>query len=546
MRNKLKKHRYLLVILVVVGALLRFYKLGVVPSGATNDEIGFMYNAYSLFTTGKNIYGVTLPFITRIGVPFLPVQTYLIAPFVGILGLSAFTGRMLNAILGVGEIALLYWLVVQIFSSRKIAFWAGLALAISPWHLQLTRSAYDPVSALFFYLLAVNLFIYAVNKKKSILIALPPLLLVVFSYRAMNIILLPTIALLVMFNINYIKTIKRELILFAVGVLAILGLFFYITNIEGKEYVAEVFAVSESPLNFAVGAQDVNRELRESIAPLFVSRIFSNKILYSLRQFRENYIGFFSTNYLFTAGDPNPIYSLWWRGMLYIIELPLIIFGLIYLYKKNSKSANFIVLSILISPLPSALSGPTYVARSFNAVPYLMVLVGAGIVYYFEWVTKFRSLILRYLLISIFSFIYVFQLGSYLHQYYNRYSIYGAAAWFRSMRDLSDYVSNEKQNYKKVIYANASTFEILHYSFWTKTDPIVVQQALSNGSSSANQIENILFVQDCINNGVGDPKESISVGELYIVRSFCHTDATPSATIKELGKDEVIWKAYQL
>jgi len=42
MENRLKQHRYLLAIIITIDALLRFYKLGVVPSGVTNDEVGFI------------------------------------------------------------------------------------------------------------------------------------------------------------------------------------------------------------------------------------------------------------------------------------------------------------------------------------------------------------------------------------------------------------------------------------------------------------------------------------------------------------------------
>src|SRR3989344_6142247 len=62
-----------LLFLIIISLLLRVYKLGEIPPGVTNDEIGYIYNAYSIVRTGKNIYGEQFPLITRMAVAFLPV-----------------------------------------------------------------------------------------------------------------------------------------------------------------------------------------------------------------------------------------------------------------------------------------------------------------------------------------------------------------------------------------------------------------------------------------------------------------------------------------
>src|SRR3989338_8871243 len=112
------KEIILLIAILIVAAFLRFWKLGVVPAGVTNDELGYIYNAYSLATTGRNVFGEFLPLFTWFnqgGFPFLPLATYLPIPFYWLFGLSATIGRLPAAILCVGDVLLVYTLKQFLF-----------------------------------------------------------------------------------------------------------------------------------------------------------------------------------------------------------------------------------------------------------------------------------------------------------------------------------------------------------------------------------------------------------------------------------------------
>lgn len=534
--------------LILLSGLLRLYDLGKVPSGMANDEVGYIYNAYSVFKTGRNIYGRFLPWTTQIGVPFMPVPTYLIAPFVGVLGLNPFSGRLPNALSGVVQVSLVYLLCIKLFRSKKIALFSSVAFSISPWHLQLTRSAYDPVSGLLFYLLAVTSFLYFVDKKKLLFLSAIPLFLAAYSYRAMNIIFVPVVLSLLWYSWSVSKKERRKVFFFFFGVVMIVLSLFHTYFFQGRDYTTEVFSSSDSPLNFSKATEIVDSEIRHSAAPILLARIFSNKFLYALRIFRENYLGAFSTMYLFTAGEAQPIYAIWWRGMLYIIELPLLIFGLIYLYKKSRRGTIFIILSILIGPLPSALSGTTYGARAFYLLPFLMVAVGGGIAFFFEQVWRLESKV-KYLLLFAFVSVYSFQFAGYLYQYYARYSIYGAEAWFRSVRDLSEYVARVKEERKQVIVSNAINFEVLQYAFWNEIDPRVIQKVLSEGQKDGQfVVDNLVFKESCLDEGTGDPHVFLSSDVTYITRANCHREYQPDEEIRRYKgrfKDgEIIWKIY--
>lgn len=53
--KSLKSARNILVIIILVAALLRFWNLGEIPGGMTEDEKTYIYNAYSIWHTLKDI-----------------------------------------------------------------------------------------------------------------------------------------------------------------------------------------------------------------------------------------------------------------------------------------------------------------------------------------------------------------------------------------------------------------------------------------------------------------------------------------------------------
>lgn len=536
-QHMFKKFNWVLLGILILAFVLRTYRLGEIPAGVTNDEVTYIYNAYSVAKTGSDINGQFLPWITKVMVPFQPVPIYFIAPFVSILGLNVFTGRLPIALAGVGVVLLIYLIVNKIFRFKLLALLSALALSLSPWHLQLSRSAYDPPIALLFYMMAI----YFALLKKTILLFIC-LFLAIYSYRAMNILFLPIFVLIIWFKFSEFNHNKKYILMYLIGITILMYSYFIIAKNQGSYYFNEATHF-ESPLNFNLAGEVVNNEITNTDAPIFISRIFINKLTYSMRLLRENYLGAFSTDFLFTKGEANPIYNIWWRGVLYLIDLPLIICGLIFIFNKNKKSALFVVASLLIGALPASLSGPTgtsYVARAFFMTPFWSVLIAGGVVYLIK---KYHILIIPLLII------YSFQVCSYLFQYHFRYSIYGAEAWFKSTADVSKFIINNSPA-NKVYFANASIFELINYSFYNKENPRIVQAVVKNGQKKGVYgINNIVFSPDCLGYGEDDPQTFIKPKTIYISRPNCHREYQPDKLIRRyngkfLDTSEIIWKIY--
>ena len=72
-----------IILIILAGAVLRFYLLGNVPNGLTTDEADVGYNASSILKTQKDVYGRTLPLFLQSFNDYKPgLGTYLQIPFV--------------------------------------------------------------------------------------------------------------------------------------------------------------------------------------------------------------------------------------------------------------------------------------------------------------------------------------------------------------------------------------------------------------------------------------------------------------------------------
>jgi len=172
-RVKLKNNRGKIFLLTVflLAFFLRFYKLGEIPPGAHRDEASSGYNAYSILKTGKDEYGKSFPLVFKAFGDFKrPINIYLTSLAIPIFGLNELSVRAPIALIGTLTVILIYFLVKELFSFTNYALLSAALLAISPWHIHLSRVESESNLAVFFITLAVLFFLKAVRGRTLLLI----------------------------------------------------------------------------------------------------------------------------------------------------------------------------------------------------------------------------------------------------------------------------------------------------------------------------------------------------------------------------------------
>jgi len=153
--------RHLVLILVLaVGIFARCWEFGRLPSGLNPDEASSGVEALNLLRHGTDRNGISYPvkFISW-GSGQDALYGYLLIPIIALMGLSPSVVRLPMLGLGIISLPLLYVVVRRLYDAR-LALVATFMLAISPWHILLSRWALDSNLFPFFFLVGFACLLY--------------------------------------------------------------------------------------------------------------------------------------------------------------------------------------------------------------------------------------------------------------------------------------------------------------------------------------------------------------------------------------------------
>ena len=478
--RKLLNWKLLLLVIVLFAGYLRLYNLGVNPPSLTWDEASWGYNAYSLGIDGKDEFGRFLPhdFLESFGDFKPPMYAYLDVLPIKFLGLNEFATRLPSALFGTLTVLLTFFLVQQIFwksrNKNRYAIFSAFFLAISPWHILLSRAAFEANVASFFIILGVWGFLAAVqNKKWFLIISAVSFALSMYTFNTARII---SPILVILLAISFRKTLlsmkKEVLIAVVIGILVFLPTFRFLLTPQAGLRFKEVNIFSDIGV-----VKTANQEIANDNNALWSKVIHNRRLLYSV-EYLKHYFDNLSPNFLFIRGDGNPKFSTQSTGQMYVWDIIFFVAGTLFIFKKKEENWWLVPLWLLIGITPAATARETpHALRIEAALPMFQVLSAYGAVTFLNWV-KNKSLALKGYSLSLgivlpFLF-YLLLFGNFvyfLHNYFNQYPYEYSSEWQYGYKESINYVASVEKNYDYVQVANALGRPYIYYLFYTKTDP---------------------------------------------------------------------------
>ena len=381
-----------LTIIIVIGAVLRLWQLGAVPSSIDWDEASLGYNAYSIFETGKDEFGKTLPVVLRSFDDYKPaLYAYLIIPSYKIFGLNEFPVRFPSAIMGILTLISVYFLVRKLFQKENIALLTTFLLAISPWHIQFSRIAFESNVGLALNIFAATFFLYGLKKHWMLIFAAIFAGLSVHSYQSDRVFTpLFILGMLIIYFKSFIKVPKKYIVsAFVVGLIIILPLVIYIcsdSNVLLRAKGTSVFSDNMVLLKDNAKRNEFNIESSNELG-----KIIDNRRVVYARSVLENYLSHFSPNWLL-RGDIARHHAPE-MGLIYIWEFPFILIGIyILLFSKFDKRAKyFIFFWFLLAPIPASITtGVPHAVRTLNFLPTWQIFSALGLIATYSAVSSIR------------------------------------------------------------------------------------------------------------------------------------------------------------
>lgn len=471
----MKKYSYLVIVLLLA-SFLRFYRLESVPVSLFGDEMDVGYQAYSILKTGNDYYGNPIPLhFHSLAEWRTPLYLYSAVPTVALFGISPLGVRLPAAIFGVLSILAFYFLLKTIreshlkLESSKLEVVGAFLLAISPWHIQYSRAAFEVTELLFFLILGIYFFLKGTRDGKYLWLSTFCLALTPWIYSTAKMFVpFLLVFLTISFRRELIKVSKKHLLLALVALLVV-GLPIAASTVfgGGSQRFGYISVFTDPTTEHEIGvARDVDNWGNSA-----ASRAFHNKFMVWAETIGNNLLQSYSTDFLFIRGDINLRHSIEGVGMFYKVEIVTLLLGVIYVFgTKFDKRIKYLLAFWLIAGIvPSAITreGGSHATRLIVVLPPLVALVTFGVVA----LAKNKALIALYGA-ALFGFFVIYQ-----HNFWVHNPKYSERWWHYGWQESVDSIKAVEGGFEKIVISTADEPPWVFFAAAYEYDPARWQSA---------------------------------------------------------------------
>lgn len=317
LKSKISIENIELLCIFVLGVFYRFYKLGIYPGGLQRDETTVAMNSLNLFKNGTDFVGNVHPIYFADwgdGHSALYVWLTQITLLFNHGKMTTLVGRLPQAIVAVITLICVYMIGKETLGKR-FGLFAMLIVAVSPWHIMMSRWGLDANLAPGFMMISFLFLLKAAKQEKYLILAALFYGITLYSYACTwvvipVILLLSGIYLLCFKKIKLNKTVVASIIV--LFVIAVPLLLFVLVN-------SKIIPDIRLPFISIVGMGGYRGE---EVAENFTTQLFTNL---------KTSIYFF----VHQSGESEPWEVLLPWGLFYDIGRLLALVGAVWLLVKS-------------------------------------------------------------------------------------------------------------------------------------------------------------------------------------------------------------------
>jgi len=389
---------FLLLTLVLFSFAIRFLWLDRSPRGLLIDEAHFGYISYSLLETGRDEHGISWPIVFKgFGDQKLPVQAYLLMPFIKLIGLNSVAVRLPSVLAGSLLVAAIYWLLREFKLKQELSLFGALIVALSPWTFIMSRFAYEANIALLLFTLSLGALFKITQKHGDWWAGAAAILMALtwYTYIAFRpVTLLFSISFLVFLFITKQIKWQRAALFLVIFLVSVAPLFHPSISASSTARFNQVGILADKGLVMAI---DQNRTFCNDRLPKVICYGLWNKPLYLSKELAQRFAATYSPQFLFITGNSQLRYqSVENFGQFYLVLLPLLFLGIVGALfrvgeqKSGSNGRIFILLGLLIAPISSILSGDPQMVRLSPLLPFLILTMVTGLQVIYQFLPKLK------------------------------------------------------------------------------------------------------------------------------------------------------------
>ncbi len=478
-----------IIFIVLIAAWVRLWQLGQTPPSPDWDEAALGYNAYSVLKTGRDEYGTWFPLSLRSFDDYKPpLYMYLAIPSIAAFGLETWAVRLPSALMGILAVVGTYFLVVEFYKhynnyknyNSYIPLLSALLLAISPWHIQFSRIAFEANIGVTINIWAVVCFLRGVKSKRWLSLSAFLFGLGFYAYHSERI-FVPLLVLLLswVYRKELLQQKRSVLMALIVGVLTVAPL---LTVFLNSTTIMRLRGTSSLADQTGLLARSVRKleDDQKSGNPWGV--VFDNRRIVWAKTVLDGYLSHYSFRWLFLTGD-NARHHAPDMGLLYLAELPFLLWGMFTLARSGGRPAKIVFGWFLIAPIAAS---PTtelpHAIRTLVFLPTFQIFTAMGMLQAAHWFKENkRSFFIRLFAYSLIS-LFAINIFYYLHMYFGHLNQEYSASWQYGYREAVEYAKAHKNQYKKIVVSTKLEQPHMFFLYYLKYDPA---KYLAEGGTSS-------------------------------------------------------------
>ena len=330
------------------------------PLGAYVDETSIGYNAWAIATHGVDEHGAHLPlYFTAFGEYKNPVYIYALSAVLRVLPLTVTTERLPAALFGLLTCLFITLIAWRRCRSAAVTLLALLLVGFTPWLTVESRVGFEVISMV--ATLSAALWCLSIAQDRGrwpwYVAAGCLLAITVFAYSTGRVEVALLVVALVVAECWRTRHVVRAWLLTLVPVAGAYALLWAWNAAHPGALIARFNLIS-------IAAD------HPSLSTL-------------LGRFVGNYLTYFGPGFLFFEGDHEPRHATQYGGMLLWVTLPLIVAGLVAVWRKRAQVfMRFVFLGTLVAPVAAALTEESvpHALRASFMLPFLLVLAVEGMI----------------------------------------------------------------------------------------------------------------------------------------------------------------------
>lgn len=548
---------YVLGFIIVVSAILRFWQLGIVPASLDWDEASLGYNAYAILKTGSDEYGAKFPVVLRSFGDYKPaLYAYISIPSLVVFGLNEFAVRLPSAVIGIMTVFATYFLVLELFRfsynhedflAVPIALLSALFLAVSPWHIQFSRVAFEANIGLGLTVFSVVCFLKGLRHYPFLPLSIGLMAINLYSYQSEKVLTPLLLIFLIFIFYQEIKKLRKNIVILSIIIGIMLSaplVAFSALNHNAFSRAAGVsIFTNKSKIPATVFSEVANDQKQHDLLGMLID---GNKTYY-LKTIIANYLSYFNFNWIFITGDiNNNRHHAPFMGLLYLFDLPFFLAGAYVLCFSLGrivipKKMEFLLLGwLLMTPLPASITiDNPHALRAIHFLPVLQIIIALGFLASIEFIFSRRRTIVKIGFLSSLIIVFFINFAYFLDQYFVELNYFYASDWQYGYKKLVAYLQPISQKYSKIIVSNQVPFDqsYIFFLFYSRYNPqmYLSQNPYKSGMIAYDNFEfrPFLYTDEHIHNALYIGNDSLFPTTGHVIKTIMYPDGTIAMRLVE-------------